>query len=498
MATSKSKTSSSTTSGSKTTGGSQSASTSQTSSSGQTWGGSSSDTTSHTEGGSHSETSTTGGSHSESYGQNGSTSQSQGGSNSSTAGKSWASGTVDENTQANRDKYSQEWQQSQQVKDTYDRLQNTLNGKPGPFQSSYQSNMENLYNQIMGRDPFKYNFNEDPMYRMYRDQYTQQGKTAMQNTMGQAAKLTGGFSSSYSQTAAQQQYQNYLQQLNNVIPELRNQAYQEWQAQGQDLKDKYSLTNQAYNNEYQRYRNDVTDWQQDRSFDQSAYDTERNFDYNKYQSDRNYWNQEYWNERNAEQSNASNTGSTNWSNSQQQGWSKSQTDEKNWSHSSTDTRSWSDTNSHTDSTNWSNSLSNSATASNSATNNWSDTTGWSNTNSSTNSSSSGSGSGSGSSGNGFWYSTQGTHGTDNKYNSAARNGYITSDRTGYQNGEYTQSDLGIMRSGGARQMIQNSLADLSEDEAKKKINSWIKKGWNGKTFTEADAAYAMHLVGLDK
>ena len=174
-----------------------------------------------------------------------------------------------------------------------------------------------------------------------------------------------------------------------MIPELRNQAYQEWKAEGEDLKDKYNLTNTAYNNQYQQYRNNVSDWQQDRSFDQSAYDTERNFDYSKYQSDRNYWNQEYWNERNAEQSNASNTGSTNWANSQQQGWNKSQTDSKNWSHSSTDTKSWSDTNSHTDSKNWANSLSNSATANNSVSNNWSNATGWSKTNSSTNSSSDG-------------------------------------------------------------------------------------------------------------
>jgi hypothetical protein len=290
---------------------------------------------------------------------------------------------------ANRDKYSKEWQQSPQVQQTYDRLQNTLNNKPGPFQSSYQDKLENLYNSLMGRDPFKYNFNEDPMYRMYRDQYRQQGRTAMQDTMGQAAKLTGGNGASSAQTAAQQQYQSYLQQLNNVIPELRNQAYQEWKAEGEDLKDKYNLTNTAYNNEYQQYRNNVSDWQQDRSFDQSAYDTERNFDYNKYQSDRNYWNQEYWNEKNAEQSNASNTGSTNWANSQQQGWNKSQTDSKNWSHSSTDTKSWSDTNSHTDSKNWANSLSNSATANNSVSNNWSNATGWSKTNSSTNSSSDG-------------------------------------------------------------------------------------------------------------
>lgn len=501
MAKSNSKTNSSTTSGSSTNGGSQSASTSQTSSSGQSWGGSSSNTTSHTEGGSHSETSTVGGSHSETYGESGSTSQTQGGSNSSTAGKSWASGTVDKNTLANRDKYSKEWQQSPQVQQTYDRLQNTLNNKPGPFQSSYQDKLENLYNSLMGRDPFKYNFNEDPMYRMYRDQYRQQGRTAMQDTMGQAAKLTGGYGSSYAQTAAQQQYQSYLQQLNNVIPELRNQAYQEWKAEGEDLKDKYNLTNTAYNNEYQQYRNNVSDWQQDRSFDQSAYDTERNFDYSKYQSDRNYWNQEYWNERNAEQSNASNTGSTNWANSQQQGWNKSQTDSKNWSHSSTDTNSWSDTNSHTDSTNWANSLSNSATANNSVSNNWSNTNGWSKTNSSTNSSSD-SGSGSGSSGNGSngtWYKTSGANGKG-----LFVDGYSAANLSSFMRNS-SEAQRSMME--GA---LKNAMSKNGESGATALLKSWMTDGYksneknkSGKTYTKKnvlnhdDAEYLAGRAGID-
>ena len=392
MATTKSNSSSSTNSGSKTTSTSQSASTSQTASSSQSWGGSSSDTTSHTTGGSHSESYTNGGSHSETYGTNGSTSQTQGGSQSNTSGKSWASGTVDETTLANKDKYSQSYQQSQQVQDTYSRLQDTLNNKPGAFSSSYSDKLNDLYNQISGRDPFKYNFNADPMYRMYAQQYQQQGKQAMQDTMGQAAALTGGYASSYAQTAGQQSYQSYLQQLNDIIPELRNQAYQEWQAEGESLKDLYNLTQNAYDNEYQQYRDKVSDWQQDRSFDQSDYQQERNFDYSQYSADRAYWNQEFWNQKNSEQSSMSGTDSTNWSNSQQQGWSQSKTDSTNWSHTSTDTSSWSDTSSHTDSTNWSNSLSNSATAQNSVSNSAQDTTSWSTTNSSSSSTGSGSGS----------------------------------------------------------------------------------------------------------
>lgn len=198
---------------SQTQGSSLTQGSSQTTGSSQSWGGSSSDTYSHTEGGSHSTTSSKGGSTSDTT--------SQGGANSQTAGKSWASGTVDSDIQAAKKYYENAYQQSQQVQDTYDRLQNTLNNKPGAFNSAYTDKLNNLYDQLMNREKFSYNFNADPMYQMYKEQYTQQGRQAMEDTMGQAAALTGGYGSSYSQTAGQQTYQNYLTQLNNMIPSHR-------------------------------------------------------------------------------------------------------------------------------------------------------------------------------------------------------------------------------------------------------------------------------------
>ena len=46
----------------------------------------------------------------------------------------------------------------------------------------------------------------------------QQGKQAMQDTMGQAAALTGGYGSTYGQAVGQQQYDAYLQNLNDEVP----------------------------------------------------------------------------------------------------------------------------------------------------------------------------------------------------------------------------------------------------------------------------------------
>ena len=427
---------------------------------------SSSNSSSYTEGGSHSETSSYGGSHSVTQGLYGSKSESQGGSESDTAGKSWSSGTVDATTLANKSKYSQDYQQSQQVQDTYNRLQDTLNSKPGVFQSSYTDQLNNLYQQIMNRDPFSYNFNADPMYQMYAQQYKQQGKNAMQDTMGQAAALTGGYSSSYAQTAGQQAYQNYLQELNNMIPELREQAYQEWQTEGQDLYDKYNLTNTAYNNEYNQYRDTVSDWKDDRTFAQNDYQNERSFDYNQYSDNRNYWNTEYWNQRNAEQSNKSNTGTTNWDTSETNGWNYSETDSSWWEHSTTDTTSWSNTVGHTNT--------------NSASIGMTDTSGvnWSLTNTNPTGSTS-------------TISNAGKTAKTKDVTSGSQTSLNALKSTNSNNGTATINDYAV-------NMAETQLSKLSSDNARlKKIDNWLQNGFNGAKFTEADAKLIIHELGLD-
>lgn len=183
------------------------------------------------------------------------------------------------------------------------------------------------------------------MYQLYKDQYTTQGKKAMQDTLGQASALNSGYGSSYAQSAAQQTYQNYLQDLNNMIPTLRNQAYNEYMQEGQDLLNKYNVSSDAYNREYGQYRDSVADWQADRSFNYGMYSDERNFDYNKFNADRNYWNQEYWNERNSAQSNQQAAVENNWNDA----YSKQDTYSKTNYWENSNTNYWSNTASAADS-----------------------------------------------------------------------------------------------------------------------------------------------------
>lgn len=301
-------------------------------------------------------TSTKSGSTSQSSSQSGSTTNSssqsvtnssshtQGGSHSYSYGKSWASGKVDEHTQAMRDKYNQDYKEGNKVTDAYSKLQEIINGKP-TFESSYEEQLKGLYDQIMNRDAFSYDFNADQMYQMYKNNYMQQGETAMQDTMGQAAAMTGGYGSSYGQSVGQQTYQNYLQRLNDVIPQLRDQAYQQYKDEGTEMLNKYNVTTDAYDREYGQYRDEMSDWQSDRGFQQGVYTDERNFDYSQFTDNRNYWNDEYWNEKNAERSNYQITDTTHWSDTTSTSVTNtnSTSNTSQWDNSVNNTSNWSNT-----------------------------------------------------------------------------------------------------------------------------------------------------------
>lgn len=111
----------------------------------------------------------------------------------------------------------------------------------GSYQSKWDEQLTGLLDQITNRKPFQYDVNADALYQMYKDQYVRQGRMAMQDTMGQAATMTGGYGNSYAQNAGQQAYQGYLQELTAKIPELAQVAQEQYNQEGQDLYNRYNL-----------------------------------------------------------------------------------------------------------------------------------------------------------------------------------------------------------------------------------------------------------------
>lgn len=133
--------------------------------------------------------------------------------------------------------------------------------QPSGYQSPYSEQLNALLDKILNRKDFSYDMNADPLYQQYKNQYTELGQKAMQDTIGNAASLTGGYASSAANTAGSQAYQSYLKQLNNVVPELYNAAYNRYQNEGNALYEQLSALQGMDASEYARYRDTVSDKQ---------------------------------------------------------------------------------------------------------------------------------------------------------------------------------------------------------------------------------------------
>lgn len=181
-----------------------------------------------------------------------------------------------------------EYEESEQLQRMRQQMEQQQAGKPGAYQSQYGQQINDLMGQINNRQPFRFNLATNPLYNQYRQQYMRQGNMAMQDTIGQAATLNGGYGSSYAQTAGQQVYNNHINQLNDRIPELYSMALSKYSQEGADLQNRLGMMQDAESREYSRYRDAQSDWQGQMDRLQDAYNRERSFDYGRYQDDRAY------------------------------------------------------------------------------------------------------------------------------------------------------------------------------------------------------------------
>lgn len=105
----------------------------------------------------------------------------------------------------------------------------TLSDKYAPpvknYASSYGGAIDDLLEEIMGREPFSYSPGSDPSFQAYSEKYRNLGRQAREDALGSAAAMTGGQLSSYAMTAGQQAQNAYNAQLSDKIPELEQLAY---------------------------------------------------------------------------------------------------------------------------------------------------------------------------------------------------------------------------------------------------------------------------------
>ena len=137
---------------------------------------------------------------------------------------------------------------------------------PSQYQSPYAGRINDLLAQIANRPNFSYDAGGDPIYQQYAEQYQRGGQRAMQDTMGNSAALTGGYGNSYAATAGNQSYQNYLAGMNDVLPELRDAAYQMYQGEGTQLQNNLAAFQGQEKNEFARYQQALDEYNRQKSY----------------------------------------------------------------------------------------------------------------------------------------------------------------------------------------------------------------------------------------
>ena len=177
---------------------------------------------------------------------------------------------------------------TKEVEEARKELEGHQAGKPGKYVSGWQASADALLDQIEKRGPFHYDAAKDPLYRQAVDRGVALGRTAMMDTMGKAASLTGGYGNSYAQGVGQQTYGAYLQALADRLPRFQEMALKKWQAGGKDLLDRYQALSQREKDAYGRYQQALQQYfsREDRLRD--VYDRLNDRDYHRYENDRDY------------------------------------------------------------------------------------------------------------------------------------------------------------------------------------------------------------------
>lgn len=153
----------------------------------------------------------------------------------------------------------------------------------------YTSDLQAAYDAIKNRQDFSYDPAQDTAWQSAKKMYAREADRATQDTMGQAAALTGGMPSTAAVTAASQAGDYYKAQMNDALGDYRQQAYQRYMDDvGLDYKLLETVAGMS-DADYQKYIDDLglkyDDLSAINSLSQQArseFDTDRNFAYNQW------------------------------------------------------------------------------------------------------------------------------------------------------------------------------------------------------------------------
>lgn len=170
---------------------------------------------------------------------------------------------------------------------TNDALGKVLNRED--YVNPYGDQQKAALDAVLNREEFNYDPTQDVAWQQAKKMYLREADRATQDTLGQAAMMTGGMPSTAAMTAASQAGDYYRGQLNDSMGEYRDRAYQQYMdGVGLDYS-QLDAINQMSDSEYQKWV-DALGFDADQlsilnTLGQQArdeFDTDRNFGYNQW------------------------------------------------------------------------------------------------------------------------------------------------------------------------------------------------------------------------
>lgn len=132
---------------------------------------------------------------------------------------------------------------------------NQLLGQLNSGRTSYSDKINEMMGKIENRDKFQYDMDKDPLFQQYLNSSMQKGKVAMQDTIGQASALTGGYGSTYATAAANGAYNQFIQDAYDNVSDYYGMALDTYNQEGQELYNQLGMYQNADATEYSRLAN---------------------------------------------------------------------------------------------------------------------------------------------------------------------------------------------------------------------------------------------------
>ena len=142
------------------------------------------------------------------------------------------------------------------------------------YENQYAKQQQALLDAILNREDFSWSKEEDPQWSSYKKSYLREGDRATADALGQAAAASGGRPSTAALTAATQAGDYYATQLNDIIPTLYQQAYDQYLNEYNMSLQDLNTVNTQEQLDYAKYLDQL-----------GQFNTDRNFAFNSYLSD---------------------------------------------------------------------------------------------------------------------------------------------------------------------------------------------------------------------